>query len=164
MGYLYANRRRQGFTLIELLVSLSLVALLASVALPLTGLAAKREKELELSRSLRQIRQALDRYKDEVDAGKIKTTIGDSGYPPSLETLVDGVVDQTDLKGNRKIFFLRRIPRDPMCNCPERSAAETWTLRSYKSPPEQPEAGADVYDVLSGSTQEALNGTYYKDW
>jgi len=152
-----------GFTLIELLLALALLATLATVAYPLTVLMGKREKEVELQRSLRDIRLAIDTYKQASDDGKIEKSLTGSGYPPSLEALVDGAVDKTDLKGKR-LFFMRRIPRDPMCDCADQSAAHTWQLRSYSSTADNPSEGEDVFDVSSHSTQEGLNGTPYNQW
>jgi len=153
----------KGFTLIELLLTLALLATLSTVAYPLTALMGKRERELDLQRSLREIRRAIDSYKEAADDGRIQKSIGDSGYPPTLQTLVEGVTDQTDLKG-KKLFFLRRIPRDPICECPELSPAQTWQLRSYQSSADNPQEGKDVFDVSSRSTRESLNGTLYSQW
>ncbi|MCS3513919.1 general secretion pathway protein G [Pseudomonas grimontii] len=153
----------KGFTLIELLLTLALLATLATVAYPLTALMGKRDRELDLQRSLREIRRAIDAYKDASDDGRIEKSITDSGYPPSLHVLVEGVTDKTNLQGN-KLYFLRRIPRDPVCECPERAPAETWQLRSYKSTADNPQEGEDVFDVSSRSTRESLNGTLYSQW
>ncbi|AHC38312.1 MULTISPECIES: type II secretion system protein [Pseudomonas] len=153
----------KGFTLIELLLTLALLATLSTVAYPLTALMGKRDRELDLQRSLREIRRAIDSYKEAADDGRIQKSIGDSGYPPTLQTLVEGVTDQTDLKG-KKLFFLRRIPRDPICECPELSPAQTWQLRSYQSSADNPQEGKDVFDVSSRSTRESLNGTLYSQW
>ena len=153
----------KGFTLIELLLTLALLATLSTVAYPLTALMGKRDRELDLQRSLREIRRAIDSYKEAADDGRIQKSIGDSGYPPTLQTLVEGVTDQTDLKG-KKLFFLRRIPRDPICECPELSPAQTWQLRSYQSSADNPQEGKDVFDVPSRSTRESLNGTLYSQW
>lgn len=152
-----------GFTLIELLLTLALLATLSTVAYPLTALMGKRDRELDLQHSLREIRRAIDSYKEASDDGRIEKSIGDSGYPPTLQVLVDGVTDKTDLTG-KKLFFLRRIPRDPLCECPELSPAQTWQLRSYKSTADNPQEGEDVFDVSSRSTQESLNGTLYSQW
>ncbi|KAA6181106.1 MULTISPECIES: type II secretion system protein [Pseudomonas] len=153
----------KGFTLIELLLTLALLATLSTVAYPLTALMGKRDRELDLQRSLREIRRAIDSYKEAADDGRIQKSISDSGYPPTLQALVEGVTDQTDLKG-KKLFFLRRIPRDPVCECPELSPAQTWQLRSYKSSADNPQEGEDVFDVSSRSTRESLNGTLYSQW
>lgn len=153
----------KGFTLIELLLTLALLATLATVAYPLTALMGKRDRELDLQRSLREIRRAIDSYKEASDDGRIEKSVTDSGYPPSLQTLVDGVTDQTNLQG-QKLYFLRRIPRDPLCECPELAAEKTWQLRSYKSSADNPQEGEDVFDVSSRSTRESLNGTSYSQW
>ncbi|MBN2975385.1 general secretion pathway protein GspG [Pseudomonas fluorescens] len=153
----------KGFTLIELLLTLALLATLSTVAYPLTALMGKRERELDLQRSLREIRRAIDAYKEASDDGRIEKSLSDSGYPPSLQALVDGVTDRTDLKG-KKLFFLRRIPRDPVCECPDRAPAQTWQLRSYRSTAQAPQEGEDVFDVSSRSTREGLNGTLYSQW
>ncbi|KVK78182.1 general secretion pathway protein GspG [Burkholderia ubonensis] len=156
--------RSRGFTLIEILVALSILALLATVAFPLTELASRREREQELRRALREIRAAIDAYKRDADAGKIAVNADRSGYPPTLDALVEGVDDATDLSGERKLYFLRRIPRDPMCGCPDELPEKTWALRSYESSPQDPREGDDVFDVASKSSLEALDGTHYKDW
>lgn len=152
-----------GFTLIELLLTLALLATLATVAYPLTALMGKREREVELQRSLREIRRAIDTYKEASDDGCIEKSLTASGYPPTLQALVEGVTDKTDLKG-KKLYFLRRIPRDPMCQCPDQAAADTWQLRSYASTGEDPSEGDDVFDIYSRSTRESLNGTPYSQW
>ncbi|PRA32422.1 prepilin-type N-terminal cleavage/methylation domain-containing protein [Pseudomonas poae] len=153
----------KGFTLIELLLTLALLATLATVAYPLTALMGKRDRELDLQRSLREIRRAIDAYKEATDDGRIEKSVSDSGYPPSLEILVSGATDRTNLQG-KKLFFLRRIPRDPLCECPELAADKTWQLRSYKSTADNPQEGEDVFDVSSRSTRESLNGTLYSQW
>jgi len=153
----------KGFTLIELLLTLALLATLSTVAYPLTALMGKRDREIELQRSLREIRRAIDSYKEASDTGLIEKSLTASGYPPTLQALVEGVTDKTDLKG-KKIYFLRRIPRDPICECPELAPPQTWQLRSYQSGPDQPSEGEDVFDVSSLSTRESLNGTPYKQW
>ncbi|WP_028449251.1 type II secretion system protein [Chitinibacter tainanensis] len=155
--------RQYGFTLIELMVTLTILAVLATVALPLSQVAATRNREDELRRSLTQIRDAIDQYKLAVEAGKVNKSLEDSGYPPTLDVLVDGVKDLKD-PGGRKIYFLRRMPRDPFCDCPSKNNAQTWGLRSYASPPDAPAEGRDVYDVYSLSSNVGLNGVPYRDW
>jgi general secretion pathway protein G len=150
--------------MVELLVTLSLLALLVTVAVPLGELSARRTREMELRGNLREIRRAIDAYKRAVDDGQIEKKLGDSGYPPSLEVLAKGVDDSKSLESGKKIYFLRRIPRDPMCACPDKPPQDTWTLRSYDSPPDSPRAGKDVFDISSSSTQEALDGTHYNTW
>lgn len=156
----HANK---GFTLIELLLALALLATLSTVAYPLTALMGMREKESELQRYLRDIRRAIDTYKEASDDGRVEKSPVSSGYPASLEILVKGVVDKTDLEG-KKIFFLRRIPRDPMCECPDKTASQTWQVRSYASTAENPSEGEDVFDISSRNTGESLNGTAYNQW
>ena len=156
-------RRSTGFTLIELLITVAIVALLASVALPLSELSVQRGKEQELSRALREIRDAIDAYKRHADEGRIKRSADASGYPPTLSALVEGVVD---LKSptQAKLRYLRRIPRDPFSSDAETPAEQTWGLRSYESPPDEPRPGKDVFDVYSLNPGSGLNGIAYKDW
>jgi len=153
----------RGFTLIELVITVAIVALLASVALPVSELAVQRTKEQELRRTLRQIREAIDVYKQASDEGRIRKSIGDSGYPKKLEDLAEGVDDQKSAK-KEKIYFLRRIPRDPLNADPTLSAAATWGKRSYASPPDDPKEGDDVFDVFSLAPGKGINGQPYRDW
>jgi general secretion pathway protein G len=146
----------KGFTLIELLISVAIIGLLASVALPLAEVTVQRGKEADLRRSLRDVREAIDAYKRAVDDGAIDKAVSKSGYPPTLAALVDGAVDKRDPKAGR-IYFLRRIPADPM-------SGQQWGLRSYASPADQPKPGEDVFDVFSRSEQVGLNGTAYREW
>lgn len=155
-------RRAGGFTLIEIVVTMAIVGILASIALPSTRMIVQHNKEKDLKEGLRQIRDALDRYK-EATIGippLIAIPLGGSGYPPSLDVLAKGVTD----KDGKTIYFLRRIPRDPFCNCPRKDPEETWGLRSYKSAPDSPQDGDDVFDVYSLSRGIGLNGIPYKDW
>jgi general secretion pathway protein G len=147
--------RARGFTLIELVITVAIVAVLASVALPLTELTVQRANEQDLRRALRDIREALDAYKQAGDEGRIRRKVGDSGYPPSLEVLVDGIEDQKS-PAKKRIYFLRRIPPDPF--------GEEWGLRSYASPPDDPSEGDDVYDVYSRSRRVGLDGRPYRQW
>ena len=156
-------RRAPGFTLIELLITVAIVALLASVALPLGELAVQRGKEQDLRRALRELRGAIDAYKRASDDGRIQRTTDQSGYPPTLRLLSDGVVDAKSEKG-AKIYFLRRIPRDPFALVAELPPEKTWGLRSYASPPEDQRAGADVFDVFSLSEGTGLNGVPHRKW
>jgi general secretion pathway protein G len=148
--------KAKGFTLIELLITVAILALLASVAMPLAEVQLQRSKEADLRRSLREIRTAIDAYKRAVDDGAIEKKMDRSGYPPTLEALVEGAVDKRDPKGAR-MYFLRRIPVDPM-------TGEAWGLRSYASPADRPSAGEDVYDVYSLSEHTGLNGIPYREW
>jgi general secretion pathway protein G len=152
-----------GFTLIELVITVAIVALLASVALPVSELAVQRTKEQELRRTLRQIREAIDLHKQASDEGRIRKSVGDSGYPKKLEELAEGVDDQKSPK-KEKIYFLRRIPRDPLNADPTLSAAATWGKRSYASPPDDPKEGDDVFDVFSLAQGKGINGQPYRDW
>jgi general secretion pathway protein G len=156
-------QRRRGFTLIELLVTAAIVAVLAGVALPLAELTVKRSRENELRTALREIRNAIDAYKQAVDDGRIARKADESGYPPSLEVLVAGVEDQRSAKKTR-IHFLRRIPREPMHADTSVDAAQTWGLRSYDSAPDDPREGRDVFDVYSRSERVGLNGIEYRQW
>jgi general secretion pathway protein G len=155
------TRLHRGYTLIELLIVLAVLALLATMAMPLAEITAQREKERELKRSLWEIRDAIDAYKRAVDAGSIAKAPSDSGYPPTLQTLVQGVPDAKSTSG--RLVFLRRVPRDPFADGslpPEK----TWRLRSYASDADNPRPGADVYDVSSSSDATGLNGVPLKQW
>ena len=153
----------RGFTLIELVITVAIVALLASVALPVSELAVQRTKEQELRRTLRQFREAIDAYKQASDEGRIRKSVGDSGYPKKLEELAEGVDDQKSPK-KEKIYFLRRIPRDPFNADSTLSAVATWGKRSYASPPDDPKEGEDVFDVFSLAQGKGINGQPYRDW
>ena len=146
----------QGFTLIELLIAVAIVALLASVAMPLAEVQVQRGKEADLRHALREVREAIDAYKRAVDDGAIEKPADRSGYPPTLAALVEGAVDKRDPKGGR-LYFLRRIPADPI-------SGQEWGLRSYASPADSPQPGRDVFDIYSKSEQVGLNGFPYKEW
>ncbi len=153
----------RGFTLIELVVTVAIVAVLASVAMPLLELHAQREREAELRHALRTIRGALDAYKRAYDEGRIEQRTGASGYPRDLESLVRGVPDARSPQG-APIIFLRRLPRDPFHPDPSVPAAQTWGLRAYASPPDAPARGEDVFDVYSLSPRSGINGIPYRQW
>lgn len=155
--------RGRGFTLIELVIVLAIIGLLATAAMPLAQLVMKREKETELRVALRDIRGALDAYKAAAQAGHIKLELGSSGYPPDLKSLYAGVEDAASPK-KVSLYFLRRMPRDPFFPDATALAEETWGLRSYKSPPDDPQPGDDVYDVYSLSSAKGLNGVPYREW
>jgi general secretion pathway protein G len=150
-------RDSSGVTLVELMVTLVILAVLATGIMPLSQMVYKRSKEMELKQHLRTIRRALDEYKRLSDERKILVEAGGSGYPKTLEVLVEGI----DLQGAvaMKKRFLRRIPKDPMTEEGE------WGLRSYFDEPDSGIwGGQDVYDVYSKSDKQALDGSYYKDW
>jgi general secretion pathway protein G len=153
----------RGFTLIELVITVAIVALLASIALPVTELAVQRTKEQELRRSLREIREAIDAYKQAADEGRVRKSINESGYPKKLEQLVEGVDDEKSPK-KEKIYFLRRLPRDPFSTDPELGASATWGKRAYASPPDDPRDGDDVFDVYSLAAGKGINGQPYREW
>jgi general secretion pathway protein G len=155
-------RLRRGFTLIELMVVLAIMATLAALAVPVAEVAVQRYKERELREGLRQIRVALDQYRAASLAGRIKRSADQSGYPPTLSVLVEGVEDQQHPE-KRKLVFMRRLPRDPFAP-PQLPAERTWGLRSYASPFDAPEAGDDVFDVYSLADGVGLNGIPYRRW
>jgi general secretion pathway protein G len=156
--------RARGFTIIELVITVAIVSLLATAVLPSAQLLFQREREVELRASLRTIRSAIDAYKLASDTGRIKKDADKTGYPPDLQSLVDGVPDAASPKADTKIYFLRSLPRDPFWPDATTPAAGTWGLRSYASPPDDPKPGDDVYDVYSRSSRTGLNGAPYHDW
>ncbi len=155
------NLKNKGFTLVEMIITLTILAVLAGAVIPLAKVAVKREKEIELRRNLRIIREAIDAYKKLADEKKIEVEDDSEGYPPELETLIEGVeLKNGDEESETKIMkFLRRIPKDPMTN------SYDWGLRSYQDEPDSDHwGGENVYDVYTKSQGTALDGTKYKDW
>jgi len=151
----------RGFTFVELLVVMTIVLILASAVQPLAKVTIQRTREAELRRVLRDMRTAIDKFKDAADAGQIPSTelkANSEGYPPDLQTLVDGVSVVNDASG-RKLKFLRRIPSDPTVGESE------WGLRAYQDKPDSTTwGGQNVYDVYSKNQGTALDGTKYRDW
>jgi general secretion pathway protein G len=155
--------RARGFTLIELLVTLAILGVLASMTVPVAQVMRQREREQELHASLREIRDAIDAYHTASKDGRIQKEAGATDYPANLDLLVQGVPDQQDPKGH-KMYFLRRIPRDPMNHDSQLSDAATWGKRAYASEADDPEEGDDVYDVYSMSNGIGLDGIPYRKW
>lgn len=155
--------RHRGFSFIELLASLAILGLLASLAMPLAQTTVRRDKERDLHRALRELRQGIDSYHAAVLDKRIALADDASGYPPDLSALVNGIPDARSATG-AKLYFLRKIPRDPFHADPATPAADTWGQRSFASPPESPEKGDDVFDVYSMSEQIGLNGIAYREW
>lgn len=154
--------KQAGFSFIELLVSVVIIALLATIAMPLAETTVRRQKEQELKTALREIRQAIDAYKLAANNGKISVRIDQSGYPPTLNDLTKGVEDAT--RPGNTLYFLRRIPRDPFYPDTNVPASSTWGKRSYLSPADAPKEGEDVFDVYSTSALTGLNGIPYNQW
>jgi general secretion pathway protein G len=147
-------RGEAGLTLIELIVTVAILAIVASAAVPIARFEVKRTKERDLHYDLWQMREAIDHYKDAADRNAFQTKIDSQGYPPDLDTLVNGV----DVQG-KKVRFLRRIPIDPM------TGKNDWGMRSMQDDPTSDSfGGQSVFDVYSKSEGTALDGTKYKDW
>jgi general secretion pathway protein G len=150
-----------GYTFVELIVVSSIILILASAIMPLARVTATRRREAELRYVLRQMRTAIDKYKDAADLGQIgalEIKVGSEGYPPDLDTLVEGVAAANDATG-RKLKFLRRVPVDPMTQGTE------WGLRSYQDKPDATRwGGQNVFDVYTTFNGNALDGTKYRDW
>jgi len=153
--YMCRNRTKsRGFTLIELIVATAILTILTGLAIPLVRVTIKRQREHDLRADLWEMRDAIDRYKDAADRGAFQIKVGSEGYPPDLQTLVDGV----DVQG-KKLKFLRRIPIDPMTSKPE------WGMHSMQDDPTSDSwDGDNVFDVYTKSQDTALDGTKYKDW
>jgi len=150
-------RKNAGMTLLELIIACAILLALSSAALPAFRITIIRSKETELRRNLREMRNAIDRYKDIADRSLIRVEVGSEGYPPDLETLVKGV--EYGASGQQKIRFLRRIPVDPMTGRAE------WNVRSVQDDPDSTSPGGNnVFDVRSKSQGTALDGTKYSDW
>jgi general secretion pathway protein G len=150
-----------GYTFVELLVVGTIIVILASAIMPLAKVTATRQREAELRRALREIRVAIDKYKDAADSGQIGSLnikVGSEGYPADLDTLVEGVAAANDATG-RKLRYLRRIPVDPM------TRGTDWGLRSYQDKPDATSwGGQNVFDVYTTFRGTALDGTTYRDW
>ena len=155
------RRGQDGFTFLELVIVTSILMILASTIMPLTQVTQQRQREVELRRTLREMRTAIDKFKDSVDQGLIPTTElepGNEGYPPDLDTLVEGVSAANDATG-RKLKFLRRVPVDPT------TGTDDWGLRAYQDKPDATSwSGQNVYDVYSKNQGTGLDGTKYRDW
>lgn len=155
--------KQHGFTFIELMITLTIMATLALVAVPMAQVALQRDKERSLRNALIEIREGIDAYKRAADQGRIPLKIGESGYPKKLEDLVEGIPDQRS-PNKKNIYFLRRLPRDPFYPNETTQASDTWAKRAYVSPPDEPSEGEDIFDVASRSDKIGLNGIVLKQW
>jgi general secretion pathway protein G len=154
----------RGFTLIELIMTVAIIGLLSLVTLPLAELSVQHNKEQELRLALRQIREGIDAYKQAYEDGHMIHSLDKSGYPASLQELVDGVNDVRSASSQKKIYFLRSIPRDPFVTDSGKSNESTWGKRSYESSADDPQEGNDVFDVYSLDSGTGLNGIPYRKW
>ena len=149
------SKPQRGVTLLEMIVVITILLMLMGAAVPVVKISVRRAKETELRRDLWEMRAAIDRYKDAADKNAFQSKLGSEGYPPDLDTLVNGV----DVAGGKKIRFLRRVPIDPM------TGNKDWGLRAMKDDPQSDSwGGENVFDVYTKSAGTALNGTKYKDW
>jgi general secretion pathway protein G len=171
MSSMRVRSHQAGFTFVELVVTLALIGLLATASLPLYEVTSTRMREAELREALRTIRAGLDAYKAAVDAGTLPKVAGDSGYPASLEMLTEPQEPAGKHEAgfgaaepSRRVVILRRLPRDPFFPNAEVPAAQTWNTRGYGSRSDDPQPGADVFDVASSSTRVGLDGTPYSSW
>lgn len=153
----------RGFTLIELLITITIVAILSTVAFPMAEVAVQRSKEQDLRTALREIRGAIDAYRQATDEGRVTKTLQGTGYPETLQLLMAGVPDARNPSA-AKLYFLRRLPRDPFFRDSSVPAADTWGKRAYASPPDDPRSGEDVFDVYSLAEGTGLNGIPYREW
>lgn len=153
------RRAEAGMTLLELIIACTILLILSSAALPIARFTIVRERERELRRDLRDMRNAIDRYKDYADRGMLRTEVGSEGYPPDLDTLVKGVALGGSGASGKNVRFLRRVPVDPM------TGQTDWGMRSIQDDPDsQSWGGKNVFDVYSKSQGTALDGTKYTDW
>jgi general secretion pathway protein G len=151
------SARESGLTLLELIIAASILLILSSAALPILKFTVIRAKEAELRRDLREMRDAIDHFKDAADLNLVRVQVGSEGYPPDLESLVKGV--EYGSSGFQKKRYLRRIPVDPMTGRAE------WSLRSIQDDPDATSwGGGNVFDIHSTSSATALDGTKYSDW
>jgi general secretion pathway protein G len=147
--------RQSGVTLLEMIVVITILLIMMGAAVPVLKVSVRRQREVELRRDLWEMRSAIDRYKDAADKNAFQQKLGSEGYPPDMDTLVNGV----EIAGGKKLRFLRRIPVDPM------TGNTDWGLRSMQDDPQSDSwGGQNVFDVYTKSTGVGLNGTKYKDW
>jgi len=148
-------RRQSGVTLLEMIVVITILLIMMGAAVPVLKVSVRRQREVELRRDLWEMRAAIDRYKDAADKNAFQQKLGSEGYPPDMDTLVNGV----EIAGGKKLRFLRRIPVDPM------TGNTDWGLRSMQDDPQSDSwGGQNVFDVYTKSTGVGLDGTKYKDW